>query len=132
MLEQLKPGESLAGPAHERLEERELLRREPDLDVASPHAAGCRIEAEIVDHDLGWPLDAAPANQRPQPRKELCEREGLGQVVVGARVETGDPVADPVASRQHQYRRPDARVPSLRHVSKPLIPGSITSRTMAS
>jgi hypothetical protein len=34
----------------------------------------------------------------------------LRQVVVGARVQAGDPVLNPIARREHEHRRPDPRV----------------------
>ena len=44
------------------------------------------------------------AQERSQPGQQLLERERLHEVVVGARVETGDAVADGAAGRQHQDR----------------------------
>src|SRR5205814_4583686 len=45
--EQLVPGEHLPRPAHEELEQRELLARELDLHTAAPDPPGCRIEPEV-------------------------------------------------------------------------------------
>ena len=42
------------------------------------------------------------ATERPQPGRQLRERERLDQVVVGTRVETGDTVTHGVAGREHQ------------------------------
>ena len=55
---------------------------------------------------------AAPA-ERPEPGRQLLVGERLDEVVVGAGVEPGHPVADRVARGQHQDRhlgprRPDA------------------------
>ena len=49
-------------------------------------------------------VTAGAPQQRAQPREELLERERLDEVVVGARVETGDPVAHGAARREHQDR----------------------------
>ena len=46
---------------------------------------------------------AAPA-ERPEPGGQLLVRERLDQVVVGAGVEPGDPVADGVARGEHEDR----------------------------
>ena len=45
-----------------------------------------------------------PAQQRAQPGQQLLQGERLGEVVVGAGVETLDPVADGVAGGEHQDR----------------------------
>ena len=76
--------------------------------VAAPGAVGGRVEPEVADLELGRPLGRRPAGERPQPREQLAEGERLDEVVVGARVETLDPVLDRVARGQHQHRRPDA------------------------
>ena len=50
-------------------------------------------------------LRRGPAQQRPQPREQLLEGERLGQVVVGARVEPGDPVGDGLARGEDEHRQ---------------------------
>ena len=67
-----------------------------------------RVEPEVADLEHRRPLHGSPPHERPQPREELGERERLRQVVVGARVETGDAVVDAVARREHEHRRPHA------------------------
>ena len=49
-----------------------------------------------------------PARQGPDAGHELLHREGLDQVVVAARVEAGDPVADLVPGGQEEHRNPHA------------------------
>src|SRR5919108_2521896 len=48
VLEEVEAREHLARPAHERLEQRELLARERDLDVAPPGAPRRGVEAQIA------------------------------------------------------------------------------------
>ena len=69
------------------------------------------------------------AQQRAHPREQLLERERLDQIVVGAGVEAGDPVADAVARGQHQDRQrlPSSR--SRRATSRPSMTGMSTSST---
>jgi D-alanyl-D-alanine carboxypeptidase/D-alanyl-D-alanine-endopeptidase (penicillin-binding protein 4) len=50
----------------------------------------------------GW---LGAAGQRPEARRELFEGERLDEVVVGAGIEPGHPVAHGVARGQHQDRR---------------------------
>jgi hypothetical protein len=111
MVEQLQPRQHLSGTPHERLQQRELLRGELDLRVAAPGSAGRRIEPEVADDELGRPLDAATANECPQAREQLGQRERLSQVGVGAGVEPGDAILDGVAGGEHQHGRPHAVVP---------------------
>ena len=84
---------------------------------------------------------ATPARRRRRPcaqdgahaGDQLAGLEGLGHVVVGADLETGDPIDHVVAGREqdHRHRRcPAAR--SSRRTSNPERPGSITSSTTRS
>ena len=62
------------------------------------------IEREVGEAQaLRRRLDAA--QQRAQAGEQLAQREGLDQVVVGARVEAGHAVVDRVARGEHQHRR---------------------------
>jgi hypothetical protein len=47
---------------------------------------------------------ARPPQQGVQPRHQLAQIEGLGQVVVGARLQPRDPVIHRVARRKHADR----------------------------
>jgi hypothetical protein len=55
----------------------------------------------------GRALDRAATRERPQPRGQLGEGEGLGQVVVGAGVQALHPVLHRVTGREHEHRSPD-------------------------
>ncbi len=105
--EELPTREHAAWAAHQQLEQRELLRGEVELRLAVPGAMRGRVEPERADLDGDGPFRRRAAGERAQSCQELVERERLGEVVVGAGVEPGDPVVDRVARRQHQHRRPD-------------------------
>jgi hypothetical protein len=94
----------VAGAAHQRLEERKLLGREFDLVVLPPDLTRTGIDAQGSDLERRRLLDLAAARERAEAGEELCERERLRQVVVGAGVETLDPVLDRVAGSQHEHR----------------------------
>jgi hypothetical protein len=113
VLDEVQAREHLPRPAHERLQQRELLGRQLDLDAVAPHLPGRGVQAERADLQHRGPLHHATAGERPQPRQQLRERERLGQVVVGAAVQAGDPVLDAVARGQDEDRRPDPAVPQL-------------------
>ena len=68
-LEQVNAREHLARAAHEHLKQLQLLRRERDLDVASPHSTGREIEAEIADPQDRLPLDRARAERARAPAR---------------------------------------------------------------
>ena len=53
----------------------------------------------------------AAARQRLEPRQELPEVEGLGEVIVGAGFEAPHPVVDGVERRQHENRRGHPVIP---------------------
>ena len=134
VLEQLVAGEHLPGPPHERLR----AARTPSPRARSParprqtwRLAGSRRRSPTLEH--GRALARPAPREGSQARQQLRERERLGQVVVGASVEPRDPVLDGVARGQHQDRGPRRRRRgAARQVSKPSMPGSITSRTIAS
>ncbi len=52
---------------------------------------------------------AAPAVERPQPQDEFAQLERLGEVVVGAELEPGDLVVEPLGRGQHEDGHPAAR-----------------------
>ena len=65
---------------------------------------------------------AGAAEQGPDPGQQLVEGEGLGQVVVGAGVEAGDPVGHLVAGGEHEHRRAVAPLPQQAADGQPVDP----------
>ena len=70
---------------------------------APEHLARDRIQRQVGELQL-LHAPGRTAEQRAQAREQLLQREGLHQVVVGARVEAGNAVADRASGRQHQDR----------------------------
>src|SRR5215210_699327 len=124
VLEQLEAVEDLAGAAHERVEQGELLGRQLDLGLPAPDPPRRGVEPEVARLEHGGAPERAPARERAQPRGQLLEGERLGEVVVGARVEPAHAVLDRVAGGEHERGRAQT--------SNPSSPGSITSSTIAS
>ena len=89
--------------AHEELEQMRFGRRQLEAAAAAARLHRAEIEREVGEaQEVGrLRVDRAP-QQRPQTRKQLLERERLRQVVVRARVEPVDPVADGIARGQQQ------------------------------
>ena len=61
VLEEVEPGEDLLGPSHERLEQRELLRRQIDLGITAPDPPRRRVEPQVTDLENGGALEIAAA-----------------------------------------------------------------------
>jgi hypothetical protein len=83
------------------------VRSRPDR--ARPFAR--RVEPQAAGFEEGRAIDSTAPGDGAQPGEQLGEGERLRQVVVGAAVEPGDPVADRVARGQHHDRRPDSLAP---------------------
>ena len=102
-LEEVFPAEDLARGRGQLAEEPELGLGEVDLLTALAHQALLGEHLEVAEADVGA-LDlggADPAQQRPDAGRQLLGGEGLGEVVVGARLEAGDHVVGVVASGHH-------------------------------
>jgi exopolysaccharide production protein ExoY len=61
-----------------------------------------RVEQQIAGAYFGRAQGLRTAQERAQAGEELFEIEGLGEVIVGARIEAGDAVVDGAASGEHQ------------------------------
>src|SRR5215216_6266785 len=84
-------GQDATGVSEQELQQEELRWRQPDETVAAMSFARVDVEAQIGESE-----DLARARRSPEEGahsgKELVEGERLGEVVVGAGVEAGDPV----------------------------------------
>ena len=76
-VEQLRSRERDPGPAHEQLEEGELLRGEIELRSPAPRPMRGGIEAQVADLDDGRALDRRAPREGAEPGEELLEREWL-------------------------------------------------------
>src|SRR4030095_13608308 len=79
-----------------------LIRRRPPVTLARGG-----IEPQIADAQHRDALARPPAQQRAHPREELVEGEWLGEVVVGAEIEAGHLIGEPVARGEQQHRHLD-------------------------
>lgn len=108
--------------AHELLEHSELLSREDHRGIAPGH-----LPPEGVEFDPARPVPPAqcrgehrggPATECAKPHDELCEREWLCEIVVGAELEAVDLVLQGRGGGQHEDA--DARVIAL-HLTTHLV-----------
>src|ERR1700754_1778286 len=77
VLEQLVARQHLAGVAHERLQQLELLGGQVDLVVAPPDPARRRVELQRAHLEHRRALHRPAAGQRAPPREQRGERERL-------------------------------------------------------
>ena len=66
------------------------------------------VQHEITHGELVEMVVAGAAAERADPRQELFERKGLGEIVVGASIQAADTVGHRVARREHQDWRFEA------------------------
>ena len=113
----------------------DLVSREDMLGTLGEQARSARVSVsvsatrspvgEYSDHDAGreQPLAEVPAlalravaaQQRPKPRQQLVEVEGLDQIVVGTGIQPFDAVVDRAQGGEQQDRRRDPRRAHRRH-----------------
>ncbi len=90
-------------------EQFKLCRRQLDQRTVPANLAGILVHGQIADHEqafAGGPRDVCPAQQPAQPGEHLFQAERLGDVVVTARGDTGDPVFDRVAGGKEEHAHP--------------------------
>ena len=74
--------------------------------TGATHLAGQQVHFQIADIELGLHRGrAAPAQQCLDAGQQFRESEGLGQIVVGARLQPADPVVHLAQRAQKQNRR---------------------------
>src|SRR5947207_691627 len=110
VVEDLGPAQHPARVDHQVAQQLELVRRQSDLGARAPHLVAVLVEFEVGDHQPGACLRLAPAapQHRPDPGQHLVQAERLGDVVVAAERETGDPLVDAVPGGQEDHRDPGA------------------------
>jgi hypothetical protein len=91
--------------ANEEMEEVELLCGQLQQLAGSSHLSGARVELQLVERQgVGpWAVRLGAAEHAPDPCDQLAWGERLRDVVVGAELETDDPVGLLPASRQHDH-----------------------------
>ena len=106
MREDLLAREHLAGVTEQVLQQGELFGAQGNDAVAPPRVVRGPVQGQVGQAQLSGavPQRGAP-RAGPHAREQLGEREGLAQVVLGPRVQTGDAILHLVAGRQHEHGR---------------------------
>ena len=107
-LGELLPRQHAARGEHERVQQRELARRELDAPSLELHAPRGRVELELADAQQRGRLARRAADERAQASGELVQVERLEDVVVRAAVQALDAVLHRVARGEHEHRCPVA------------------------
>ena len=103
-MQELFGADDTAFGGDENFEHGELLAGERDVAPVAVDLAAERIQPQACDLSHGWPVVGAPAVERSETEHELLEFERLREVVVGAELEPGGLVIEPVGSGQHEDR----------------------------
>ena len=112
VLEQHRARDHLAGVAHEVGEQGELPRLQGDLAARAAHHPGEQVDLEVREAEARLAGAAAgPPRQRFEPRQQLGEGEGLGQIVVAAGPEPFHAVVHLGERTQDEHRRAPALAP---------------------
>ena len=102
---ELRPRQHRARAWQQRLEHRELARREQHRHAVLADPPRGRVERHAAGREQRLGPAGVAAQHGADAGVELVELERLDQVVVGAGVEAGDPVAARVAGGEHDHRR---------------------------
>ena len=104
-LEQVFGAHDSAAGGHEHIEHRELLARESDVAPVAVHLTTKAVEPDAGDLDDRRRPRCRATAERAHAQHQLAQRERLGQVVVGAALEAGRLVVEPVGGGEHEDAR---------------------------
>src|SRR5271170_2455647 len=105
ILQQHRPGDNLAGMAHEIFQQAEFARLKLQFLPGAAHLVRKPVELEIGNAVKRFLAAAtAPARQHLDACKQFRERVGLRQIVVAARAQAFDAVVDLAKCREDKHR----------------------------
>ena len=94
----------------------EFVRRHLHRCAIDEDPRAARVDRQFATLDGRGGVTGRPAGQRAQTSQQFFGMEGLGEIVVGARVEAGDLLRPAVARRQDQHGKALAGLaPALQH-----------------
>lgn len=113
LLQELFRGDDGTLAAQQHLQDGELLGRELDFLAVAEHLSAVRVELDAGALQDGRQRHARTASEGTHACRQLAEREGLGQIVVGADLQALDTVADVAGRREHQHAGGHAELDDL-------------------
>src|SRR5260370_12285308 len=106
--------EYAAGMGQEQFEQRPFSRSELDNSLADTNPFCRNVDDHSRDRPLCCARDASP-EERAHAGLELLDREWLGQVIVGAQIESANTVLDGVTRGKYQDARRGTALPQPPH-----------------
>ena len=106
-VEQLLAGEAPARALRQREQQVELIGGHRARLAVDPHHAPAAIQLEAPEAKrcrTARGRQRRPPQDRPQPGQQLARLERLGQVVIGAKLQTDNAIKRVALCRQHQDR----------------------------
>ncbi|MNF92159.1 hypothetical protein D3C84_747960 [compost metagenome] len=104
MVDQLAARHHLAPVLHQVTQHPELVGGELDGGALVPHLGGRHVEPHPADLEDRAGIARRTAHQGMDPRHQLGDLEGFGEVVVGAGVQPLDLLVQLATGGQHQHR----------------------------
>lgn len=103
--QELAVGEDLAAMNHEQTKQGIFGRSQFDFRATSSHDPGGQIDFQVSEGEQGvGRLTLGMAHGGTQPREQLACAEGLGHIIIGARIERVDFIVFVVSDCEHDHR----------------------------
>ncbi|MNY22944.1 hypothetical protein D3C86_1565850 [compost metagenome] len=102
---ELSAREDHAWPRDQRLQHSPFAGRQRHGRAIHHRGVGLRVDGDAFVFEHGFGASGAAADQRAHAGQQLVHVIGFDDVVVGARVQSGDAVADRVARGGDEHRR---------------------------
>src|SRR3546814_4176773 len=96
-------GHDAPRPAHEHFQHRQFANRQSQVLAIDANLATHRIEKKRPGLEIGLRLTRPAPRECPNSRGQLRQLEWFGDVVVGARVESGHTVFEAIARRSEEH-----------------------------
>lgn len=122
VFEQALGGHIAAAPEQD-LEHRCFAGGEGPHRAVDDHLPPLGIERHVAEGQAPAEQVAGAAQQGLQAGDQLFHGERLGHVVVGPLAQARDPIAHPVAGRQHQHRCRNAALAQVAQQAQPVVVG---------
>jgi len=111
VFQNLPPALHPARMPEQELEQGKLAPGEPNGLATPPDYPASRVELQIGQVKDDVERRPRAPGKRATPSQQLLHREGLGQIIVGPRVETSHPLGERIPGRKHKDRGGAAAAP---------------------